>query len=128
MIRATRLLFDLVSQPEALAETTHVSIDDRGTPLATAAGMDDAALLGWIIVNFADYVHATGTCAYGHRDDPDAVVGAGGLVHGTSGLAVIDASVFPTPPQVNPWRATVMLAEALADQLVNTDLSRAHRR
>ena len=41
-------------------------------------------------------------------------------MHGTAGVAVIDASVFPTPPCVNPWRATVMLAAELADDLAAT--------
>ncbi len=117
IVRATRLLFDIASRSEGRAETTHVSIDERGTPLADAIGMDDRTLTRWIEQNLADYVHATGTCAFGSSEDPSAVVGAGGVVHGTAGVAVIDASVFPTPPRVNPWRATVMLASALADDL-----------
>ena len=117
IVRATRLLFDIASRPEVRAEATHVSIDERGTPLADAIGMDDRTLNRWIEQNMADYVHATGTCAFGSSEDPSAVVGPGGVVHGTTGVAVIDASVFPTPPRVNPWRATVMLASALADDL-----------
>ena len=117
IVRAARLLFDIASRPEIRAETTHVSIDDRGTPVSAALDMGDTACLGWIEQNLADYVHATGTCAYGASDDPSAVVGIGGIVHGSTGVAVIDASVFPTPPRVNPWRATVMLAAALADDL-----------
>ena len=118
IVRATRLLFEIASRPEIRAEVTHVSIDDRGTVLADAVDMDDAALTRWIEQNLADYVHATGTCAFGPAEEPSAVVGPGGVVHGTTGVAVIDASVFPTPPRVNPWRATVMLASALADELV----------
>ncbi len=117
MVRATRLLFEIASRPEVLAETTDVSIDERGTPLAAAVDMDDRSLAKWIEQNLADYVHATGTCAFGTAEDPSAVVGPGGVVHGIAGVAVIDASVFPTLPRVNPWRATVMLASALADDL-----------
>lgn len=117
IVRATRLLFDIASRPEIRAETTHVSIDERGTPVSATVDMDDTALTRWIEQNLADYVHATGTCAFGASEDPSAVVGVGGIVHGSTGLAVIDASVFPTPPRVNPWRATVMLASALADDL-----------
>ena len=120
IVRATRLLFGIASRPETLAETTNVSIDDRGTPLAVAMDMDDRSLAKWIEQNPADYAHATGTCAFGASDDPSAVVGRGGVVHGTAGVAVIDASVFPTPPCVNPWRATVMLAAELADDLAAT--------
>ena len=117
IVRATRLLFDIASRPEIRAETTHVSIDERGTPVSAAVDMDDRALTRWIEQNLADYVHATGTCAFGPSDDPSAVVGIGGVAHGSTGLAVIDASVFPTPPRVNPWRATVMLAAGLANDL-----------
>jgi choline dehydrogenase-like flavoprotein len=38
-------------------------------------------------------------------------------VHGTAGLHVIDASVFPTSPGANPWLATVELATALGRHL-----------
>ena len=117
IVKAARLLFVIAQRPEVRAETTDVSIDDHGTPVSETNAMDDDALLHWTLANLADYVHATGTCAYGSAHDPMAVVGAGGLVHGTSGLAVIDASVFPTPPHVNPWRSTVMLAATLADDL-----------
>ncbi len=108
---------DAIWMCEASAEATHVSIDEHGTPLAAAVGMDDRTLTRWIEQNLADYVHATGTCAFGASEDPSAVVGPGGVVHDAAGVAVIDASVFPTPPRVNPWRSIVMLASALADEL-----------
>ena len=117
IVRATRLLVELCTRPEVRAETHFISSDDRGTPIDALAGATTSRLLGWAEANLADYVHATGTCAYGRPDDPLAVVGPGGLVHGTPGLAVIDASVFPHPPQVNPWLATVGLATTLSEQL-----------
>lgn len=117
VLRAVRLLCALLNQKEVTNEATSVSVDDRGTPLQTLTALSDADTLTWAEANLADYVHATGTCAFGDADEPDAVVGHGGRVHGTSGLAVIDASVFPTPPRVNPWRATVLVAASLADQL-----------
>lgn len=117
IVAATRLLVDLCTRPEARHETTHISGDDHGSPIETLIGADDATLLRWAEANLADYVHATGTCRYGTADDPHSVVGPGGLVHGTPGLAVIDASVFPSPPTTNPWLPTVLLADTLATQL-----------
>jgi choline dehydrogenase-like flavoprotein len=120
IVRASRLLVSLATQPCVETETTDVSIDDHGTSVDTLLGASDDSILAWAEANLADYVHATGTCAYGLGDDPNAVVGPGGLVHGTPGLAVIDASVFPTPPSANPWHATVQLAEVLSAQLATT--------
>jgi choline dehydrogenase-like flavoprotein len=117
ILRAVRLLVDLTNRPEVAAEVTAVSADDDGTPIASLGGASDTEALGWAEQHLADYVHATGTCAYGPVDDSTAVVGPGGQVHGMVGLAVIDASVFPTPPRVNPWRSTVLVAASLADQL-----------
>lgn len=53
------------------------------------------------------YTHATSTCAIG------SVTDAVGAVHGRRGLFVVDASVFPTVPSVNPMLPTVQLAETL---------------
>ena len=118
IIRATRLLVRLTSSAEAMADATAAFIDDHGTPVAALANASDATVLAWAETNLADYVHASGTCRFGRPEDPEAVVGRAGGVHGVTGLHVIDASVFPTSPGANPWRATVLLAEALADQLV----------
>ena len=118
IVRATRLLLQLTSSVEAMTYATAAFIDDHGTPVAALADATDAELLGWAEENLADYVHATGTCRFGAVDDPDAVVGPAGAVHGVSGLHVIDASVFPTSPGANPWQATVLLADALAQELV----------
>jgi choline dehydrogenase-like flavoprotein len=117
VVRAVRLLVGLTTRPGVTAETTDISADDRGTPITALIGVSDSDCLAWAEQNLADYVHATGTCAFGPTEDANAVVGRGGRVHDTTGLAVIDASVFPTPPRVNPWRATVLVAESFADQL-----------
>ncbi len=126
VVRATRLLLRLTSSAEAMAESTAAWIDDRGTPVSALADATDHDLLVWAEANLADYVHASGTCRFGKADDPDAVVGRAGAMHGAPGLHVIDASVFPTSPGANPWQATVLLAEALSDQLATSrDATRA---
>ncbi|MBA3287073.1 MAG: GMC family oxidoreductase N-terminal domain-containing protein, partial [Acidimicrobiia bacterium] len=55
----------------------------------------------------AGFHHATSTCAMG------AVVDGRGSVTATAGLAVVDASVFPTIPTTHPYLPTVVLAETL---------------
>jgi 5-(hydroxymethyl)furfural/furfural oxidase len=61
--------------------------------------------------------HPTGTCRMGRRADPDSVVDHIGRVHGTDGLRVIDASIFPTIPRGNPHFIVLMTAEKLADSV-----------
>lgn len=50
--------------------------------------------------------HAACTCKMGRRNDTMAVVDTQGRVHGTTGLRVVDASVFPLLPPGHP-QATV---------------------
>ncbi len=54
--------------------------------------------------------HPTGTCAMG-ADPVTSVVDARLRVHGTEGLRVIDASIFPTVTSGNANAPTVMVAE-----------------
>jgi choline dehydrogenase-like flavoprotein len=59
--------------------------------------------------------HVCGTCKMGGDDDPLAVVDARLRVRGISGLRVVDASVFPTIPSLNPVVTVMMVAERAAD-------------
>lgn len=61
--------------------------------------------------------HATSTCRMGRPGDPLAVVDAEGRVHGTQGLLVCDASVFPRAPLANPHIPVVRFAEHAAAAL-----------
>lgn len=61
--------------------------------------------------------HATSTCRMGRVGDPLAVVDAEGRVHGTNGLVVCDASVFPRAPRANPHLPVVRFAEHAAASL-----------
>ena len=63
--------------------------------------------------------HTTGTCAMGKRPQDGAVVDATGAVHGTEGLAVIDASIMPDVISGFPHIPTVMMAERLSDVLAS---------
>jgi choline dehydrogenase-like flavoprotein len=53
------------------------------------------------------YTHAASTCAIG------AVTDALGAVRGRRGMYVVDASLFPVVPAVNPMLPTVQLAETI---------------
>lgn len=55
--------------------------------------------------------HVSGTCRMGADDDPMAVCDSRLRVRGVGGLRVVDASVFPTIPSVNPVGTIMAVAE-----------------
>ncbi len=59
--------------------------------------------------------HPAGTCRMGPASDPMSVVDAELRVHGTEGLRVIDASVFPDLIGGNINAAVIMIAERAGD-------------
>lgn len=77
---------------------------------------DDAALDAAIASKTASGYHFTGTCLMAPRDN-DGVVDERGLVHGISGLRVVDASIIPTTPAANSQLTTMMVAERIAGMI-----------
>lgn len=76
--------------------------------------------------DLADYVkdttwghHASSTCPIGADDDKMAVLDSSFRVRGTSGLRVVDASVFPRIPGTFTAVSTYMVAEKAADVILN---------
>ena len=61
--------------------------------------------------------HASCTCAIGPRDQ-NGVLDTNFRVHGTQGLRVVDASVFPRIPGVFIVSAIYMIAEKAADVIL----------
>jgi choline dehydrogenase-like flavoprotein len=61
--------------------------------------------------------HASCTCAIGPRDN-GGVLSSDFRVHGTQGLRVVDASVFPRIPGTFPVSAIYMIAEKAAEQIL----------
>lgn len=61
------------------------------------------------------YHHPIGTCALG------TVVGADWRVRGLQGLRVVDASVFPTPPNCHPQTDVYAVAHLAARQIAEAD-------
>ena len=62
--------------------------------------------------------HASCTAAIGPASDPRAVVGSDFRVHGTRGLRVVDASVFPRIPGTFIVLPIYMVSERAADVLL----------
>ena len=77
-----------------------------------------AALEQWVKRSVNTGHHVSCTCRMGPASDPTAVVDASGRVHGLDGLRVIDASIMPDCPSVNLNATVMMMAEKLADELV----------
>jgi choline dehydrogenase-like flavoprotein len=62
--------------------------------------------------------HVSGTCRMGRDDDQMAVCDPSLRVRGVAGLRVVDASVFPTIPSVNPVGTIMALAERASDLVI----------
>jgi choline dehydrogenase len=69
--------------------------------------------------------HASCTCAIGPASDPRAVLGSDFRVHGTQGLRVVDASVFPRIPGFFLVTAIYMVAEKASALIAATASDRA---
>jgi choline dehydrogenase-like flavoprotein len=64
--------------------------------------------------------HVSGTCRMGADDDSMAVCDSRLRVRGVSGLRIVDASVLPTIPSVNPV-GTIMAVAERASELIAED-------
>jgi choline dehydrogenase-like flavoprotein len=68
--------------------------------------------------------HASSTCAIGRREE-GGVVSSDFRVHGTDGLRVVDASVFPRIPGFFIASAVYMIGEKAADVILAQSSGRA---
>jgi len=80
---------------------------------------DDAALDDFVQHGVAGSAHHAGTCRMGRADDPTAVTDTAGRVLGVAGLRVVDASVMPWVPRGNTNLPTIMVAEKMADMILD---------
>ncbi|MBC8151981.1 MAG: GMC family oxidoreductase N-terminal domain-containing protein [Bacteroidetes bacterium] len=76
----------------------------------------DAELVTAINKDLHTYHHPVGSAPMGPAGSPKAVVDASGRIHGLKGLAVIDASIMPSPISHATGLPTIMIAEHLAGQ------------
>jgi choline dehydrogenase len=111
LIKGIHKTRDLVSQPafKSLAGKELFS---------SAAAKTDADFADWIRHNVETDFHPCGTCKMG--SDDMAVTDDQGRVHGTEGLRVVDASLFPMIPSGNLNAPTQMLAAKIADKITGT--------
>lgn len=89
-------------------------IAEEEVPGKDIATDDDLATF---VRNHAWGHHACGTCAIGRRED-GGVLGSDFRVHGTAGLRVVDASIFPRIPGYFIVAAVYMVGEKAADAIL----------
>ena len=111
MLEGVRMLRELGKMP-ALADL----IEGETTDLP---GDSDDELLDDIRNRVSTVFHPSCTCRMGPEPD-SAVVDNHCQVYGTSGLRVVDTSVFPTVTSGNTNAPTIMVAEKAADLILNT--------
>ncbi len=98
------------------AEALHCPVHGVGrhTTVSSFAG----ALSSRTIADFQMYAsHPMASCRMG-ADPSRSVVGPTGEAHGLKGLFIADSSVFPTSLGVNPQLTTMVMATAIARNLV----------
>ena len=82
---------------------------------------DDAALERFVRSAVAGVWHASCSCRMGAADDRMAPLTADGRVKGIEGLRVADASAFPAIPSANTNLPTLMLAEKIAQAVLDSE-------
>ncbi len=97
---------------ETLQDCGLIGLED--TP---GADLQDDEQLRQFVREHAWGHHACGTCAIGHRD-AGGVVSSDFRVHGTGGLRVVDASIFPRIPGFFIACAVYMIAEKAAEAIL----------
>lgn len=90
-----------------------------------ADAQSDDELSGALRATHQTVYHVSGTCRMGSDDDSMAVCDSRLRIRGVDNLRVVDASVFPTIPSVNPVGTVMAVAEhasamLLADRLAAT--------
>lgn len=83
-------------------------------------GADVHNLVAHVQANPDNYWHPVGTCAMGPAEDPGAVVGNRGQVHGVEGLFVADASIMPRIPRATTAMPAVVIGERIAAFLLES--------
>lgn len=79
----------------------------------------DAQILEFIRESVIELYHAAATCKMGQANDTLAVVDSKARVFGVEGLRVVDASAFPFLTPGHPQSGVYMLAERIADDILN---------
>ncbi|MCB1174726.1 MAG: choline dehydrogenase [Leptospiraceae bacterium] len=108
MRAAIRLTREIVAQPAFAAF--------RGAELKPGIDVQSDAEIDAFIRSHAESAyHPSCSCKMGLASDPMAVVDEAGLVHGLSGLRVVDTSIMPDLVSGNTDAPTIMMAEKISD-------------
>ena len=113
----TTVLAGMMDGPGALRRFLIRSLITGGKTLSGLLA-DDDAMEAHIRQVVTGVWHASGTCRMGAKDDPMAVTDPAGRVRGVGGLRVVDASVMPFVPRANTNLPTIMIAEKMADAIL----------
>ncbi len=113
----TAILARLLDGPAALRHHLIAKLIVEGPPLASLL-RDDEALEAFIRRATVGVWHASCSCRMGGDEDPMAVTTPLGAVRGVAGLRVVDASIFPVIPCANINLPTIMVAERIADGIL----------
>jgi choline dehydrogenase len=94
----------------------------NGGELSPGAGVaTDEEILAWVARDAETALHPSCTAKMGAATDPMAVVDPSSMrVHGTEGLRVVDASVFPYVTNGNIYAPVMMVAEKAADLILGS--------
>jgi 5-(hydroxymethyl)furfural/furfural oxidase len=113
----TRIGATLMDGPEFLRKFIMQGFIMESADLVKAL-RDDAALEAYIKRAAVGVWHCSCSCRMGSEDDPMAVTDEQGRVRGVHGLRVVDASIFPVVPCANTNFPTMMVAEKIADTML----------
>lgn len=102
-----------------LAATESLQRAIIGDEVVPGPGVDsDAEILKYLQQSITPFYHASCTCKMGRRNDNMAVVDSEARVIGVSGLRVVDVSAFALLPPGQPQATVYMLAEKVADMIL----------
>ncbi|RKE57096.1 GMC family oxidoreductase [Sphingobacterium detergens] len=87
--------------------------------LNPAPGASDEEIITAAKASLDTYHHPFSTAPMGLEGDPYAVVDFNGKVYKTTNLRVVDASIFPEPVSAAPNLTVIMIAEKIADEIIN---------
>ncbi|GME22370.1 GMC oxidoreductase [Neofusicoccum parvum] len=79
----------------------------------------DEEIYEWLKGSLSTIYHASCTCKMGTRDDAMAVLDGEARVFGLEGVRVVDASSFPILVPGHPQATVYMLAEKIADRILD---------
>ena len=92
-------------------------IEERITPTDEELASDDA-LDAWLMKYTGTSHHISCTCKMGPASDEMAVVDQHGKIHGLQNIRVVDASIMPDCIRANTNATTIMIAEKIADYVI----------